>query len=105
MKTSELGLGDDRIPFTHFRVPGQSLVPLMSNEDVLTLLKYVPTFKEIDVYVKADVSLVEKHMIEVRGIQSKGVMIEEIVEENVVTEPIKKEKLLLLEWNGSTNIQ
>ncbi|GJZ04017.1 hypothetical protein Tco_0537292 [Tanacetum coccineum] len=39
----ELGLGDDSILFSHFRIPGKSLddglVTLMSNEDVLTLLK------------------------------------------------------------------
>ena len=57
----------------------------MSDQDVLTLLKFVPWYKEIDVYVETDVSLVEKHMLLVRGFQSsKCLVIEPIVEYYVV---------------------
>ena len=71
----------------------------MSYEDVLTLLKYVPKFKKIDVSVEVQLSLVEKHMMQVRGSQSKGVVIEEIVDENVVNEPVKKGIVVVrVEW-------
>ncbi|GKA43140.1 hypothetical protein Tco_0735864 [Tanacetum coccineum] len=49
---AELGLGDDRIMWTHFRIPCQSLdkglVPLMAVEDVIILLKYVTRIEEIE---------------------------------------------------------
>ena len=52
----ELGLGDDRLMSTHFRISRQSfddgLVPLVADEDVLTLVKYVPKFTEIEVYLE-----------------------------------------------------
>ena len=75
---AELGLGDDKqLLFIHFKVPGLSLddglVPLMSDQDVLTLLKFVPRYKEIDVYVESDVSLVEKHMMLVRVVSPQRV--------------------------------
>ncbi|GJZ15101.1 RNA-directed DNA polymerase, eukaryota [Tanacetum coccineum] len=75
----ELCLGDDRILFTHFRIPSHSLdvelVSSMANEDVLTLLKCVPRFKEIKVYIKVDVSLVDQHMME-RGVASNDEKVE-----------------------------
>ena len=54
----QFGLGDDdKIMFTHLRITGQylddGLIPLMSDQDVLTLFKYVPKFE--DVYVESDV--------------------------------------------------
>ncbi|GJR44468.1 hypothetical protein Tco_1312571 [Tanacetum coccineum] len=62
----EVGLGDGVLMFNNVRNPCESLddglVPLRCDEDVLTLLKYVPKFREIEVYVKANVSLVEQHM-------------------------------------------
>ncbi|GJY58871.1 hypothetical protein Tco_0458763 [Tanacetum coccineum] len=65
------------------RILGKSLdkglAPLISHQDVLSLLKYVPRYKEIEVYVK-------KHMMEVvfgkgKG-KGKGVVIKEIVEDD-----------------------
>nr|GEU30840.1 hypothetical protein [Tanacetum cinerariifolium] len=65
------------------RIPGKSLdeglVPLISHQDVLSLLKYVPSYKEIEVYV-------EKHTIDVVFGKGKGVVIEEIMEDDEVNE-------------------
>ncbi|GKB06184.1 hypothetical protein Tco_0834417 [Tanacetum coccineum] len=65
------------------RIPGKSLdeglVPLMSNQDVLSLLQYVPIYKEIKVYVK-------KSTMEVVLGTGKGVVIEEVVEDDEVKE-------------------
>ncbi|GJS37957.1 hypothetical protein Tco_0536339 [Tanacetum coccineum] len=87
---------------SHSRISGNSLddglVPLMSNEEVLTLLKYVPRFKEIKVYVKAGVSLVEQHAMEVRSGHTNSVVIEEMVEYDWVNE-VGKEEIFLLD-NG-----
>ncbi|GKA37347.1 hypothetical protein Tco_0723912, partial [Tanacetum coccineum] len=64
-------------------IPGKSLdeglVPLMSNQDVLSLLQYVPIYKEIKVYV-------EKNTMEVVLGTGKGVVIEEVMEDNEVKE-------------------
>ncbi|GJY69782.1 hypothetical protein Tco_0472764 [Tanacetum coccineum] len=53
--------------FMHFRILGQSLdegsLPLMSEEDVIRLLEYVPRFREVEVYIAISVSLVEKHLM------------------------------------------
>ncbi|GJS60387.1 hypothetical protein Tco_0655171 [Tanacetum coccineum] len=53
---------------THFRIPRESLneglLPLMSEEDMIIFLKYVPRFREVEVYIETNVSLVERHMIE-----------------------------------------
>ncbi|GJW01312.1 hypothetical protein Tco_1556563 [Tanacetum coccineum] len=69
--------------FSYFRIPGKSLdeglVPLISHQDVLSLLKYVPSYKEIEVYIK-------KHMMEVVSGKGKGVVIEEIMEDDEVNE-------------------
>ncbi|GJS06808.1 hypothetical protein Tco_0363604 [Tanacetum coccineum] len=82
----ELDLSDDRFLFSNYRISSKSLVdgliPLIADEDVVTLLKYVPRFKEIEVYVEVDVSLVEQHMLKVRSRQSKGLVIEEIVKDD-----------------------
>nr|GEW52373.1 hypothetical protein [Tanacetum cinerariifolium] len=63
----DLGFKDGRILLSHFRIPGKSLdeglAPLMSNEDVLSLLWRVPRDREIE---------------------EKGVLIEEIVEDDDV---------------------
>nr|GFA07149.1 transposase, MuDR, MULE transposase domain protein [Tanacetum cinerariifolium] len=56
----------------------------MSKEDELSMLKYVPRYREIKVYVKNGVSLVEKHVIEVSLGKGKGVVIEQIMEDDDV---------------------
>ncbi|GJW88208.1 RNA-directed DNA polymerase, eukaryota, partial [Tanacetum coccineum] len=70
------------------KIHGKSLdegfAPLMSDEDVLSLLWHVPRDKEIEVYVENGVSLVEKKMMEVSLNKGKGVFIEEIVEDDDV---------------------
>ncbi|GKB76468.1 hypothetical protein Tco_0943363, partial [Tanacetum coccineum] len=96
----ELGLGNGILLFSHFKILGESfdegLVPLIGDEDVLTLLKHVPKFREIEVYVEVDVSLVKQHMRKVmsgkgKGVggkecEGKGVVIEEIVEDDGLAE-------------------
>lgn len=61
-----LGLGD-RTLFSHFRIPENSLddglVPLMSVEDVMQMFKYVPRFKEIEVYIEEGISSVEDYLL------------------------------------------
>nr|GEV96380.1 hypothetical protein [Tanacetum cinerariifolium] len=57
----------------------EGLVPLMSNQDVLSLLQYVPIYKEIKVYIK-------KNTMEVILGTGKGVVIEEVVEDDEVKE-------------------
>ncbi|GKF37307.1 hypothetical protein Tco_0114065, partial [Tanacetum coccineum] len=48
----DLGIKDGSILFSHFKIPGKSLdeglVPLISHQDVLSLLKYIPSYKEIE---------------------------------------------------------
>nr|GEW44450.1 hypothetical protein [Tanacetum cinerariifolium] len=56
----------------------------MSDEDMLSLLKYVPRHREIEVYVEIGVSTVEKQMMEVRLGKGKGVLIEEIAKDDDV---------------------
>ncbi|GKC18013.1 ribonuclease H-like domain-containing protein, partial [Tanacetum coccineum] len=79
----DLGLKDGSILFSRFRIPGKSLdeglVPLMSNQDVLSLLQYVPIYKEIEVYV-------ENNTMEVVLGTGKGVVIEEVVDDDEVKE-------------------
>ncbi|GJY06012.1 hypothetical protein Tco_0371952, partial [Tanacetum coccineum] len=64
-------------------IPGKSfdegLAPLISHQDVFSLLKYVPRYKEIKVYI-------EKHTMEVVSGKGKGVVIEEIMEDDEVNE-------------------
>ncbi|GJR48638.1 hypothetical protein Tco_1316741 [Tanacetum coccineum] len=81
----DLGIKGGSFLFSHFRISGKSLdkglVPLISHQDVLSMLKYVPRYKEIEVYI-------EKHMMEVvsgKG-KGKGVVIEEILEDDEVNE-------------------
>ncbi|PWA66207.1 heavy metal-associated domain, HMA [Artemisia annua] len=102
----ELGLGVDTKMYTHFRILRESLddglVPLMSEEDMVTLLKYVPRFKETEVYTKnaASKSFVDDVIIHdskeiylsklsyeeledlMRSMCGKGVVIEEIEDED-----------------------
>nr|GEU98207.1 hypothetical protein [Tanacetum cinerariifolium] len=79
----DLGIKDGSILFSRFRIPGKSLdeglVPLMSNQDVLSLLQYVPIYKEIKVFVK-------KNTMEVVLGMGKGVVIEEVMEDDEVKE-------------------
>ncbi|GJT99971.1 hypothetical protein Tco_1110310 [Tanacetum coccineum] len=82
----DLGIKDGSILFSRFRIPGKSLdeglVPLMSNQDVLSLLEYVPIYKEIKVYAK-------KNMMEVVLGTGKGVVVEELTEDDKIkTEPL-----------------
>ncbi|GJZ46332.1 hypothetical protein Tco_0593928 [Tanacetum coccineum] len=96
VKLDELGLGNVRLLFSHFKIPCTSLddglASLMADEDVVKLLEYVPRFMEVDVYVK-DVLVVEQHMIEVRfrNEHSKGLLIEEIVQEVGLNEDAKED--------------
>ncbi|GJW31803.1 hypothetical protein Tco_0051835 [Tanacetum coccineum] len=75
----DLGIKGGSFLFSYFRIPGKSLdeglVPLISHQDVLSLLKYVPSYKEIEVYV-------EKHTMKVVSGKGKGVVIEEIMEDD-----------------------
>ncbi|GKE23838.1 hypothetical protein Tco_1435350, partial [Tanacetum coccineum] len=97
----DLGIKGGSFLFSHFRIPGKSLdkglVPLISHQDVLSLLKYVPRYKEIKVYI-------EKHTMEVvfgKG-KGKGVVIEEIVgddEVNEASETGNRGQSLLLDEN------
>ena len=65
----------------------------MSDHDVNILLKFLPIYKEIDVFEETYVSLVEKHLLLHMGCQaSKGLVIEEIVEDDVVSAPVKRTK-------------
>lgn len=76
----------------------------MSEQDLLSLLKYVPRYRELDLYIENGVSSVEKHMMEVMLFKGKGVVIEEMVEDNEVKEASdtgNRGKLLLLKWNES----
>nr|GEY60400.1 hypothetical protein [Tanacetum cinerariifolium] len=83
----------------------------MCDQDLVSLLKYIPRYREIEVYIETGVSSVEIHMMNVRLSQGKGVLIEKIVEDNlgetfagkeVATDTVKEGKLLLLEWNDSS---
>lgn len=98
-----LGLGD-RL-FSHFRNPEKSLddglVPLMSVEDVVQLFKYVPHFKEIEVYIEEGISSVEEYSLYMRNSRGKGVVIEDIEDGDVVKQD---GELFLLEWHGATEI-
>nr|GEV00485.1 hypothetical protein [Tanacetum cinerariifolium] len=82
----DLGIKDGSILFSHFRIPRKSLdeglVSLISNQDVLSLLQYVPIYKEIKVYV-------EKNTMEVVLGTGKGVVIGEVVEDDEVKEASK----------------
>nr|GEX92202.1 hypothetical protein [Tanacetum cinerariifolium] len=72
----------------------------MCDEDVLILLKYMTNFREIKVYVEANVSLVKQHMtkfgIDCDKIKEKlsqdSVHVEEVVEH--VTDPVMYEDVL-----------
>ena len=79
----DLGYSDSTLMFTHFRIPGESLddglLPLKSDEDVNTLLEYVPIFTQLDLYIETVVSIVECEMMDRMMTKGKGVVIEEIV--------------------------
>nr|GEX55319.1 hypothetical protein [Tanacetum cinerariifolium] len=79
----DLGIKDGSILFSLFRIPRKSLdeglVPLMSNQDVLSLLHYVPIYKENEVYI-------EKNMMEVVLGTGKGVVIKEVMVDDEVKE-------------------
>nr|GEY96064.1 hypothetical protein [Tanacetum cinerariifolium] len=101
----------------------EGMVPLISYQDVLSLLKYVPRYKEIKVYVEKhtmkvvsskgkgvvieeiiedDEVYVEKHTMKVVSSKGKGVVIEEIIEDDEVNEATKtgnKSQSLLLDEN------
>nr|GEW11659.1 hypothetical protein [Tanacetum cinerariifolium] len=77
----DLGIKGVSFLFSYFMIPGKSLdeglVPLISYQDVLSLLKYVPRYKQIEMYV-------ENHTMKVVFGKGKGVVIEEIVEDDEV---------------------
>ncbi|GJZ70678.1 hypothetical protein Tco_0634529 [Tanacetum coccineum] len=91
----DLGYIDCRLLLTHFRIPWESLdeglLPLMSDEDVIRLLKYVPRLRELDVHIEIGVSLVERHMMERMMSKGNGVVIEEIIEVHDLNDAIRKE--------------
>ncbi|GJT04203.1 zinc finger, CCHC-type containing protein [Tanacetum coccineum] len=63
----------------------------MSDQYVITILKYVPRFREIEVYIETGVSLVEMHLMEGMTSHGKGVVIEKIMDDNQVKEVAGKE--------------
>ena len=77
------------------------LVPLMSVEDVVQMFKYVPRFKEIEVYIEEGISSVEEYSLYMRNSRGKGVVIEDIEDGDVVKQD---GELFLLEWHGATEI-
>nr|GEV16202.1 hypothetical protein [Tanacetum cinerariifolium] len=83
----DLGCMEGMLLFTHFRIPKQSLdyglLPLMSEEDVIKFLKYVPRLREVEVYIETNFSFVEKHLMERMTSKGKAVLIEEIVDHDV----------------------
>ncbi|GKE38338.1 hypothetical protein Tco_1461743 [Tanacetum coccineum] len=92
----DLCIKDGSILFSRFRILVKSLdeglVPLMSNQDVLSLLEYVPIYKEIKVYV-------EKNTMKVILGTGKGVVIKQVVEDDEVngaSETGNSDKQLLL---------
>nr|GEY10718.1 hypothetical protein [Tanacetum cinerariifolium] len=95
--SDELLLRDGRLLFSHFKIPSTSLddglISLMKYEDVVKFLEYMLRFKEVDVCVKEDVSLIEQHMIEVRfrNEHSYSLLIKEIVQELDEAHEIKLE--------------
>ncbi|PWA41920.1 hypothetical protein CTI12_AA549650 [Artemisia annua] len=84
----DLGYTDRTLVYTHFRLPGESLddglLPLKSDEDVKTLLEYVPFFTQLELYIETGVSIVES--------AGKG----------VDGETGNNGKLLLLEWHKTS---
>nr|GEU38391.1 hypothetical protein [Tanacetum cinerariifolium] len=79
----DLGIKVVSFLFSYFTIPGKSFdegfVPLISHQDVLSLLKCVPRYKEIKVYIK-------KHTMEIVSDKGKGVVIEEIIDDDEVNE-------------------
>ncbi|PWA82861.1 hypothetical protein CTI12_AA172120 [Artemisia annua] len=64
----DFGYTDRTLVYTHFRLPGESLddglLPLKSDEDVKTLVEYVPFFTQLELYIETGVSIVECEMID-----------------------------------------
>ncbi|GKC49248.1 hypothetical protein Tco_1071993 [Tanacetum coccineum] len=83
----DLGYIEGMLLFTHFRILGQSLdeglLPLMSEEDVIIFLEYVPRFREVEVCIATGVSLVEKHLMERMTSKGMAVLIEEIMDHDI----------------------
>ncbi|PWA65324.1 hypothetical protein CTI12_AA325110 [Artemisia annua] len=107
----DLGYTDRTLVYTHFRLPGESLddglLPLKSDEDVKTLVEYVPFFTQLELYIETGVSIVECEMMDRMMTKGKGVVKEEIVDDDVNEaagkgvdgETGNSGKLLLLEWH------
>ncbi|PWA65083.1 hypothetical protein CTI12_AA258010 [Artemisia annua] len=107
----DLGYTDRTLVYTHFRLPGESLddglLPLKSDEDVKTLVEYVPFFTQLELYIETGVSIVECEMMDRMMTKGKGVVKEEIVDDDVNEaagkgvdgETGNNGKLLLLEWH------
>nr|GEU33366.1 copia protein [Tanacetum cinerariifolium] len=83
----------------------EGLITLMGDEDVLTLLKHVPKFKEIKVYVEECMSLVEEHRTKVMNGKGKGVVIEEILEDDVLDEQHKRDERMSWERAFETYVK
>ncbi|PWA79711.1 hypothetical protein CTI12_AA202720 [Artemisia annua] len=110
----DLGYTDRTLVYTHFRLPGESLddglLPLKSDEDVKTLMEYVPFFTQFELYIETDVSIVECEMMDRMMTKGKGVVKEEIVDDDVNEatgkgvdgETGNNGKLLLLEWHKTS---
>ncbi|GJT13752.1 hypothetical protein Tco_0860794 [Tanacetum coccineum] len=98
----DLGYIEGMLLFKHFRIHGESLdegwIPLMSKEDVIGYLEVVPRSREVEVYIKTGVSLVERHIMERMKSKGKDVLIEEIVDHDV-NDAVGKE----FDTNGGNN--
>ncbi|PWA86677.1 hypothetical protein CTI12_AA130470 [Artemisia annua] len=83
----DLGYTDRTLVYTHFRLPRESLddglLPLKSDEDVKTLVEYVPFFTQLELYIETGVSIVECEMMDRMMTKRKGVVNEEIVDDDV----------------------
>nr|GEX97848.1 hypothetical protein [Tanacetum cinerariifolium] len=84
---TDLGYIKGMLLFIQFNIPRQSLdeslLPLISEEDLIILLEYVLRFRKVEVYIETGVSLVEKHMMERMRSKGKAVLIEEIMDDYV----------------------
>ncbi|PWA44570.1 hypothetical protein CTI12_AA514650 [Artemisia annua] len=100
----DLGYTDRTLVYTHFRLPGESLddglLPLKSDEDVKTLVEYVPFFTQLELYIETGVSIVECEMMDRMMTKGKGVVKEEIVDDDV-NELLERVLMVRLETMGN----
>ncbi|PWA54404.1 hypothetical protein CTI12_AA434200 [Artemisia annua] len=112
----DLGYTDRTLVYTHFRIPEESLddglLQLKSDEDVKTLVEYVPFFTQLELYIETGDSIVECEMMDRMMTKGKGVVKEEIVDDDVNEaagkgvdgETGNSGKLLLLEWHKTSQL-